>query len=79
VVAFRMVLPGLDREQLNSLNRRLLETINSKRRVYLTVITIRGSFVLCICVLSFRTHMDRVEAALEDIRASVPETCHSLA
>jgi aromatic-L-amino-acid decarboxylase len=79
VVAFRMVLPGLDREQLNSLNRRLLETINSKRRVYLTATTIRGSFVLRICVLSFRTHMDRVEAALEDIRASVPETCHSLA
>ena len=59
--------------ELNRLNRRLLEAINARKRVYLTGTSLDGVFVLRICVLSFRTHMDRMEAALEDIRAAVRE------
>jgi len=29
-----------------------------------------GRFAIRICVLSFRTHRDRMEQALEDIRAA---------
>jgi len=74
VVAFRFVRPGLDLPALNQLNRRLIESINARKRVLLTGTVLDGKFVIRICVLSFRTHMDRVTACLQDIRASL----HSL-
>ncbi len=73
VVAFRLLQPGLDQQATNRLNRDLLERINRRRRVYLTATTVRGQFVLRICVLSFRTHLDRMEQGLEDIRQAVAE------
>jgi aromatic-L-amino-acid decarboxylase len=53
--------------------RRILEAVNRRKRVYLTSTTTRGQVLLRICVLSFRTHRDRIDACLEDIRASVSE------
>ena len=53
----------------NALNRDLLARVNARKRVYLTGTTLRGRFAIRICVLSFRTHRDRVEEALEDVRA----------
>jgi aromatic-L-amino-acid/L-tryptophan decarboxylase len=73
VVAFRLVRPGLSEERLNDLNRQLLQQVNAKKRVYLSGTTLFNRFVLRICILSFRTHLDRVEAALEDLRKSVKE------
>jgi aromatic-L-amino-acid/L-tryptophan decarboxylase len=73
VVAFRLLSPGLDSEGLNTLNRELIRRINEKGRVLLTGTVVSNQFVIRICVLSFRTHMDRVRACLEDIRASVAE------
>ncbi|MEE8193247.1 MAG: aminotransferase class I/II-fold pyridoxal phosphate-dependent enzyme [Gemmatimonadales bacterium] len=73
VVAFRLVKDGLDDEATNELNRELLERINRRKRVYLTATTVRGEFLLRICVLSVRTHMDRMEMCIEDIRESVAE------
>jgi hypothetical protein len=32
-----------------------------------------GDFAIRICVLSFRTHRDRIEMALEDIRRAIQE------
>ena len=60
-------------QELHELNRRLLERINSKKRVFLTATTLDNRYVLRLCVLSFRTHLERVQAALEDIRASIAE------
>jgi hypothetical protein len=34
---------------------------------------VQGDYVLRICVLSFRTHMEHLEAALEDIREVAAE------
>ena len=73
VVAFRLFREGLDIEALNALNRRLLERINSRRRVFLTSTMLGGRYVIRICVLSFRTHMDRMEAAMEDIRDALAD------
>jgi aromatic-L-amino-acid decarboxylase len=73
VVAFRLVKDGLDDEATNELNRALLERINRRKRVYLTATTVRGEFLLRICVLSVRTHMDRMVMCIEDIRESVAE------
>ncbi len=73
IVAFRLVRPGLNQEGLNTLNRAFLEGINARKRVYLTATKLRGDFVIRICVVSFRTHLDRMQAALEDIRAAMHE------
>jgi aromatic-L-amino-acid decarboxylase len=76
IVAFRLARPGLDTEALNRLNRELLERINARKRVYLSGTTLDGCFTLRICVLSFRTHLDRMQAGLEDIRTAVEELNH---
>ena len=67
IVAFRLVREGLDVGKLNELNERLLERILSHRRVWLTATMLRGTFVIRICVLSFRTHRDRMDECLEII------------
>lgn len=71
LLAFRLVRPDLDEDALNRLNLDFLDRINEPGRVLLTGTTLGGKFTLRICVLSFRTHMDRMEAALDDIRAAV--------
>jgi aromatic-L-amino-acid decarboxylase len=77
LVAFRLTRPGLGRDELNALNGKLLDRINGRRRVYLTATTIRGDFLLRICVVSFRTHMERMEQGMEDIKAAVSEVLQS--
>ncbi|MGH9369081.1 MAG: pyridoxal phosphate-dependent decarboxylase family protein [Thermoanaerobaculia bacterium] len=73
IVAFRLRPHGLPEEALNALNRDLLARINARRRVYLTGTMLRGAFAIRICVLSFRTHRDRMEEGLEDIEAAAAE------
>jgi aromatic-L-amino-acid decarboxylase len=77
IVAFRWKRPGLDGEDLNRANRELLDRINGKKRVYLTGTMLGDRFAIRICVLSFRTHADRMAEGLEDIRMAVNETTSS--
>ena len=51
-------------------NRRLLEEINGSRRVFLSSTMIDGRFVIRACIVSFRTHRDRIEEALDIIRGA---------
>jgi len=69
VVAFRYAR-GKD---LNAVNRDLLERINGRKHVMMTPTTLGGKFVIRICVVSFRTHLDRMQVALDDVRDSVKE------
>ncbi len=64
-VAFR--LAGGD----DAANQALLARINAPKRVMLTGAVVGGRFVLRICVLSFRTHMERMRMCIEDIRAAL--------
>lgn len=73
IVAFRLVGPGLDAEALDLLNRDLLARVNAKQRVHLSGTVVGGAFVLRICVLSFRTHRERLDAGLDDVRAAIAE------
>jgi len=63
IVAFRS--PGGD-----DASRRLLDRINASQRVFLSSTMIRGRFTLRAAILSFRTHRDRIEEAIEIIRAA---------
>jgi aromatic-L-amino-acid decarboxylase len=70
IVAFRLVRQGAD---LDALNRDLVARINARQHVMLTGALVDGQFVIRICVVSHRTHMDRMEMCMEDIRAAVTE------
>jgi aromatic-L-amino-acid decarboxylase len=73
IVAFRLRPPGVEEAALNDLNRRFLARINGKNRVHLTATMLGDRFALRICVLSFRTHQERIDACLEDLRAAAGE------
>lgn len=73
LLAFRWAPPGRSEEATSALNRELLARVNARNRVHLTGTLLGGRFVLRICVLSFRTHRDRMEMALEDIRSALAE------
>jgi aromatic-L-amino-acid decarboxylase len=70
IVAFRLRRDGVDDD---TLNRRLLDKINARKRVMLTPTLLRGQFVIRICIVSFRTHMERMKMCLDDIRAAIAE------
>ena len=66
-----LVEEGPDRAvSTDRLNQEFLERVNARRRVFLTATTVGGRFVLRICVLSFRTHRERMDMCLEDLRAA---------
>lgn len=56
--------------QSPSLNRVLLDEVNSRRRVFLTSTSIEERFTIRLCVLSHRTHRDRIEEALDEITST---------
>src|SRR5579862_2321142 len=60
-------------DRVNRLNRDWLARVNARRRVYLTGTMLGDRYALRICVLSFRTHRDRMEQALDDLRAAARE------
>jgi len=51
----------------------ILARINGRKRVMVTSTVIGGRYVIRICVVSFRTHAERMEMAIEDIRAAIAE------
>jgi len=73
VVAWRWRPATVPDTDLDELNRELMRRVNERNRVYLTSTRLDGRFVIRICVLSFRTHADRMDAALADIRDSIAE------
>jgi aromatic-L-amino-acid/L-tryptophan decarboxylase len=52
-------------------NRRLLDEINASRRVVLSSTMIDGRFVIRACILSHRTHRDRIDECIEIARRAV--------
>ena len=72
-LAFRFVRAGWSDSETNAQNEKLLDLINGRKRVYLTATRLRGRFSIRICVLSFRTHRDRMEEGMADIRAAIAE------
>lgn len=65
VVAFRFVREGLGDEELDALNDTLLAGVLASGKVWLTSTRLDGRVVIRICVLSFRTHLDRVDLCVE--------------
>jgi aromatic-L-amino-acid decarboxylase len=67
VVPFRLAGGG-DEE-----NRAFLARINASRRVLVSSTTIDGRYLLRACILSHRTHRDRIDEAIQIIRSAAGE------
>jgi aromatic-L-amino-acid decarboxylase len=65
VIAFRLKGEG---PRADERNQELLRRVNGRGRVFLSSTRLRGRYVLRICVLSFRTHADRLRDATEALR-----------
>jgi aromatic-L-amino-acid decarboxylase len=68
VLTFRLRPAGMADEACDELTRRLLERVQSHDRIFMTATTLAGAYALRLCILSYRTHRDRVDEALEIIR-----------
>ena len=62
VVAFRL------RGAPDAVSRELLARVNAGKRVFLSSTVLDGRFALRLCVLSFRSHADRVREAVAALR-----------
>jgi aromatic-L-amino-acid decarboxylase len=73
VVTFRLRPSGSGRAALaraDQASRELLDRINESGRIVLSSTMVEGRFTLRLCVLSHRTHRDRLEEALDIIGAA---------
>jgi len=68
VIAFRLRPAGKTDGAGDDLTRRLLERVQARDRIFMTATTLAGAYALRLCILSYRTHAERVEEALEIIR-----------
>jgi len=59
---------GAGDAESDALTRQLLERVNARQRVYLSGTIVRGRFAIRICVLSFRTHQERLDEGLTHLR-----------
>jgi aromatic-L-amino-acid decarboxylase len=67
VVPFR--LAGATDEE----DRAFLARINGSKRVYLSSTTIGGRHIIRACIVSHRTHRDRIDEAIEIVRAAAAQ------
>jgi len=71
--AFRITPTDVEEADLDDFNRRVLERVRDKGRVFLTGTDVGGRFLCRMCVLHLRTDKARVDAALLDIAAAIDE------
>jgi aromatic-L-amino-acid decarboxylase len=65
VVAFRYRPRSGDADAFNA---RLLERVNASKRIFLSSTTLRGRFTIRACIVSHRTHRDRIGEAVDIVR-----------
>jgi aromatic-L-amino-acid decarboxylase len=65
------VVPFRLRDGDDEANRRLLSAINASGRVFLSSTVLDGRFTLRACILSHRTHRDRIDECIEIVRGAV--------
>ena len=55
-------------------NKRLLERINASGRVFMSSTIVQDRFTIRACILSHRTHRDRIDECIDIIRRAVDDT-----
>ena len=69
--AFHLRWSGATLEQENRATSELMERVTRRGRVMITGCTVDGRVLARVCVLSFRTRQDRMDACVEDIAAEL--------
>ena len=67
------VVPFRLRDGDEEANRRLLERINASKRVFLSSTMIHGRYTIRACIVSHRTHRDRIDECVEIVRRAVAD------
>ena len=57
----------------DALNKALLDRINSSKRVFLSSTLVDDRYTLRVCIVSHRTHRDRVDECIEIVRRAVDD------
>jgi aromatic-L-amino-acid/L-tryptophan decarboxylase len=70
VVPFRFVPAAGDAD---AANRTLLDRINASKRVFMSSTMLRDNYMIRPCIVSHRTHRDRIDEAIEIIRAAAAD------
>jgi aromatic-L-amino-acid decarboxylase len=70
VVCFRHVVPGLDDERLDALNKSILERVQLSGEAFLTSTVLEDRFVLRACVVNPRATEADIGALLAAIRTA---------
>ena len=73
ILAFAVADTGMSLEERNTHTLHLQHRINARNRVNLTGTTIKGLYVIRIAISVFRTHQDRLEVLLEDLKAALED------
>ena len=68
--AFHLTWPGATLEDENAATERLMTDTTARGRVMITGCRVDGRFLGRVCVLSFRTRQDRIDACADDLAAS---------
>jgi aromatic-L-amino-acid decarboxylase len=71
------IVPFRLRDGDDAANRRLLAAINDSRRVFLSSTVLEGRFTLRACILSHRTHGDRIDECVEIVRRAAADVAGS--
>jgi aromatic-L-amino-acid decarboxylase len=66
VIAFRLKIDGPEADRRNE---ELMNRVNGRGRVFLSSTRLDGRYTIRLCVLSFRTHLDRVKDAVDALLA----------
>jgi aromatic-L-amino-acid decarboxylase len=67
--AFHLSWPGATLQDENAATRALMDRVTARGRVMLTGCTVDERYLGRVCVLSFRTRRDRIDACVEDVAA----------
>ncbi len=67
VLAFSARPPAGHALDPNAFSAEVLRRVNARRRVFMSSTTIDGRYLMRICVVSFRTHADRMKDAVEGL------------
>jgi glutamate/tyrosine decarboxylase-like PLP-dependent enzyme len=73
ICCFRYVPPGRNTD-LNQLNERIMNRVQTSGRAYLSNATVNGHFALRACITNFRTTKSDIELTLETIRDAARST-----
>lgn len=77
--AFYMSWQGATRDQEDVATQQLLERVNDRGKVMLSGCRVGGRKLARVCVLSFRTHQDRIDDCVQHIQEESAEILKSLA